>query len=78
MHQHLQPGPLVAAYCRALLLLTVAMADMQLQLPLNRTTQRRSVGRASSPKGFLGWMGREQLGAGEVRARAFPAPAVDP
>ena len=46
VHQHWQPGPLVAA----LLLLTAAMANMQLRLPLNRTAQRRSAGRASSPK----------------------------
>ncbi len=41
-----QPGPLVAA----LLLLTAAIADMQLRLPLNRTAQRWSAGKASSPK----------------------------
>ena len=46
VHQHWQSGPLVAA----LLLLTAAMADMQLRLPLNRTAQRRSADRASSPK----------------------------
>ena len=46
VHQHWQPGSLVAA----LLLLTAAMANMQLRLPLNRTAQRRSAGRASSPK----------------------------
>ena len=26
--------------------------------------------------GFFGWMGREQLGAGRVTARAFPAPGA--
>ena len=26
--------------------------------------------------GFFGWMGREQLGAGSVMARAFPTPTT--
>ena len=26
--------------------------------------------------GFFGWMGREQLGAGRVMARAFPTPTT--
>ena len=29
-------------------------------------------------EGFFGWMGREQLGAGSVMARAFPIPPLPP